>query len=166
MPYTSADDLTDVIKIQMSSSSTLITADGWEQVAEMTMNELGWDYPVSNPTQMFWAVTRGVRHACFILMIAAAHKFKYKQANINQRFDHYKELIAELDKKFEAGIESDPTIFANVEAYKLFGTKIDAGFKYNSLGEDLTYRLDALVNFSPSDDDPKYRQVYDSDVEA
>lgn len=166
MSYADADALTDAVKLQLSSSSTLITADGWEQVAEMTMGELGWDYPVSNPTQMFWAVTRGVRHACFILMIAAAHKFKYKQANINQRFDHYNKLIEDLDKKYEAAIDSDPALFANVEAYKLFGTKIDAGFKYSSLGEDLTYRLDALVNFSPSDDAPRYRQVNDYDAEV
>lgn len=159
----SSDDLIDIVKIQMSSSSTLISEDGYEQVATTTMNELGWAFPLSNLTQIYWATQRGVRHACFILFVASAHKFKYKQASINQRFDHYKDLIAMMDKQYEAAVESDPALFANVEAYKLFGTKIDAGFRYGAFGDDLTYNnIENLVNFSPSDDDAKYRQVYET----
>jgi len=143
-----ADDLTDIIKIQLSALATLITDDGYELVCDQAAQELGWSYPVTAPTKVLWMVKRGTRHAMNILMLASANKFRYKQVSLNHRFEHFNKLIAEMDKEFEAAINGDIALFAGVDSYAMFGTKIDAGFSYTRYGKDITYEVDQLVNFS------------------
>jgi hypothetical protein len=147
-----ADDLTDILKIQLSSLSTLITVDGYELVCDQAAQELGWSYPMTTPAKVLWMVKRGTRHAINILLLASANKFKYKQVSLNHRFDHFNKLIEEMDKEFEAAINGDLSLFANVDSYAMFGTKIDAGFAYTKYGKDITYEYDQLVNFSPSEE--------------
>jgi len=148
-----ADDLADILKIQLSSLSTLITEDGYELVCDQAAQELGWVYPITTPAKVLWMVKRGTRHAINVLMLASANKFKYKAVSLNHRFDHFNKLITEMDKEFEAAIGGDPTLFAGVDSFRLFGTKIDAGFSYSRYGKDITYDYDQLVNFSPLETD-------------
>ena len=149
---TTTDDLTDILKIQLSSLSTLITESGYELICDQVSRELGWSYPVTNPTQVLWMVKRGTRHALNILMIAAAYKFKYKTVSLNQRFEHFRDLIADMDKEFETAMTADIALFAGLDSYKMFGTKIDAGFSYDPVGAETTYNLDQYVMFSPAEE--------------
>ena len=144
-----ADDLVDLLKIQLSSLSTLITEDGYELVCNQAEAELGWSYPVTNPTKAYWMLQRAIRHALNMLRIASAKSFKYKLINLQQKFDHYQKMIETMDVEFTAAVSSDVALFAGMESYKMFGTKIDAGFAYDTDGTDLTYDWDRLVNFSP-----------------
>jgi len=145
----SSDDLTDILKIQLSSLATLITDDGYELVSNQAGQELGWSYPVTGPTQLFWMVKRGTRHAINLLRIASANKFKYKQVNLQNRFEHFHKLIEDMDKEFEEAMATDVALFAGVDSYRMFGTKIDAGFSYGIDGSDNTYDYDKYVNFAP-----------------
>ena len=145
----SADDLADILKIQLSSLSTLITTDGYELVCDQAAQELGWSYPVTASARVLWMIKRGTRHAMNVLLLASANKFKYKTASLNHRFDHFSKLVAEMDKEFELAMNGDSALFAGVDSYRLFGTKIDAGFAYTKYGKDITYDYDQLVNFSP-----------------
>jgi hypothetical protein len=147
--FGSSDDLADILKIQLSSLATLITEDGYELVGNLTEQELGWSYPISNPVQLFWMVKRGTRHALNLLRIASANKFKYKLINLQNRFEHFQKLIEDMDKEFEEAIITNVALFAGVDTYKMFGTKIDAGFSYGIDGSDQTYDYDKLVNFAP-----------------
>lgn len=149
MDLNDADDLTDYLKIQLSSLSSLITADGYELVCDQAISELGWSYPLTIPTKVSWAIKRATRHAIYLLLLASAYKFKYKQINLQHRFDHFKSLIDEMDKEFTEALTTDTALFAGVDSYKMFGTKIDAGFAYDSIGNDVTYNVDRLVNFAP-----------------
>ena len=147
--FGSSDDLADILKIQLSSLATLITDDGYEFVCNLAEQELGWSYPISNPVQLFWMIKRGTRHALNLLRIASANKFKYKTVNLQNRFEHFQKLIEDMDKEFEEAMVTDAALFAGVDTYKMFGTKIDAGFSYGIDGSDRTYDYDKYINFAP-----------------
>lgn len=156
MTIKDSDELTDIIKIQLSSLSPLITEEGYEVVCEQTMQELGWTFPVTNPTQLLWLVKRAARNATYILLIASANKFKYKLVNLQHRFEHFKALVDMMDKEFEEAMAANPAFFAVIgsageNAYTLFGIKIDAGFAYNFAGEDVTYDVRRYVNATPTE---------------
>jgi hypothetical protein len=57
-----------------------------------------------------------------------------------------------MDSQFLSIQESRPEEFAGVDSYKLFGTKVDAGFKYDSMGRDLTYTNENVIEFDPLED--------------
>jgi hypothetical protein len=147
--FSSWDDLADILKFQLSSLATLITEDGYELACNLAEQELGWSYPVSNSVQLFWMIKRGTRHALNILRIASANKFKYKSVNLQNRFEHFQKLIEDMDKEFEEAMNADVALFAGVDTYKMFGTKIGAGFSYGVDGTDCTYDLDKYVDFAP-----------------
>jgi hypothetical protein len=76
-------------------------------------------------------------------MSESAHKFKVKQLALNQRFDHYKDLIVQMDKDFLAVIDARPEMFSDlinsgVDTYKLFGQVAGPGFEYDEVGNDIT----------------------------
>jgi hypothetical protein len=153
MEIADATALTDLVEVQLASLATLITEDGYELVCNQTILELGWSYPVTTSTKVFWLIKRATRHALYLLMIAAAYKFKYKQVNLQHRFDHFKSIIDTMDEEFNNALISDVGVFitstVDSNTFKMFGTKIDAGFAYDSIGNDVTYNSDRLVNFSP-----------------
>jgi hypothetical protein len=150
----SASDLEDLVKVQLSGLSSLVTTDGYEFACDQAYNELGWSYPVTNPTQVLWMIKRATRHALDILRIASANKFKYKQVNLQHRFDHFQKLIEDLDKEFLEALTYDiAPLGSGLSSFKLFGTKLDAGFSYGIDGTDETYKIDKYVNFSPVETD-------------
>lgn len=138
-------DIVTLVQVQLSSSASLLSAGGLTAAADSAATELGWSYPQTDPTRIYWLTKRAVRHACYILYIASAQAFKYKQVNLQHRFDHYNKLIKDMDNEWETALSSQPTIFSSVDSYKQFGTALNAGFVYDSMGQDLTY--DDLVNY-------------------
>jgi hypothetical protein len=135
----SIDDVIEIMSIQLSTAVSALSSEGLEAAANSAVAELGWSLPVSEEKKCYWLVKRATRHACYILWTASAQKFKYKQVNLQQRFEHYEKLIKHMDTEFENAFTSDSALFANVEAYKLFGTAVGAGFKYDFMGNDVTY---------------------------
>ena len=152
MIISSADDLTDLVKIQLNTLATLVTDDGYELICDQALSELGWSYPMTVPTKVFWLLKRATRHSMYLLLIASANKFKYKAVNLQHRFEHFSKLIEAMDKEFETALTTDTALFAGVDSYRMFGTKIDAGFAYDSVGNDVTYNTDRYINFSPLED--------------
>lgn len=132
-------DVTDIMVVQMSTAATALTADGLEAAVNSALLELQWSLPMTDPTKSMWIIKRSVRHACYILWVASAQKFKYKQVNLQQRFEHYEKLIANMDKEFESALTTDSFLFAGVSSFQMFGTAIGPGFVYDSNGVDLTY---------------------------
>lgn len=119
------------------------------------VNEFGTSFPVSGQDIEFWVKRRAKRHLFFYLLSESAHKFKFEQINLQHRFDHYRQLIEYEDKEFEKFMEDRPDLFAGVDTFKLFGTKVAAGFSYDSLGRDTTYDDidDNEVDFTPKEAD-------------
>lgn len=135
------DDMITLVEIQLSTSAPLLSTEGLISAIVMATTELGWSLPETDPVRIYWITKRALRHSCYILYVASAQAFKYKQVNLQNRFEHYSKLIENMDKEWEAALTSQPTVFSGNSAdnYKQFGTAIDSGFVYGSLGEDLTY---------------------------
>ena len=143
--FANVDDVIEITSIQLSTAVSTLSTDGLDAAANFAISELGWSFPVTDEKKCFWLVRRATRHACYILWIASAQKFKYKQVNLQQRFDHYEKLIKHMDTEFEEALASDATFFTSVDSYRLFGTVVGAGFVYDSIGNDLTY--DSLAKY-------------------
>lgn len=129
--------------------------DDYNNACTDAANEFGTSYPVSGQDIEFWVKRRAKRHLFFYLMSESAHKFKFEQINLQHRFDHYSKLIQAEDTAFEKFMEDRPDLFAGVDTFKLFTTKVDAGFSYDSFGRDTTYDDidDNEVDFTPKETD-------------
>jgi hypothetical protein len=132
-------DIIELVKIQLSTSSDLLTDDGLTAAVNTATSELRWVLPQTDTTKILWITKRALRHACFILWVASAQKFKYKQVNLNQRFDHYDVLLKAMDLEYEVALNTQTNIFSDVDVTKMFGSVIGSGFVYDSIGNDLTY---------------------------
>jgi hypothetical protein len=58
-----------------------------------------------------------------------------------------------MDNEFAQAVEANAHEFAGVDAFQLFGQKIDAGFSYDITGKETTYSTDNKVILSPDDSD-------------
>lgn len=145
----SMTEATDLLAILMSTAASALSPEGLESAVTSAMTELGWTtFPVTDEKKCYWIMERAKRHASFILLIASAQKFKYKQVNLQQRFEHYEKLIKLLDAAYEKALADDTTTFSNVAAYKMFGTVIGPGFVYDGIGQDITYETDISIYLS------------------
>lgn len=142
----SVDDVIDLVKIQLSTSSELVTDDGYESAVATALSELGWSLPNSDINQTLWITKRSLRHCLFILWVASAQKFKYKQVNLQQRFEHYNKLLKAMDEEFTLAQSDNAVLFTGVAAYKQFGTAVGPGFSYDAIGRDTTYDVSRYVN--------------------
>ena len=113
MPINSTDDFIEGIKLRMGGNSVNVSEDGLGVAAETALDELGWSIPVDHPLKVFWAYQRAVRHAVYILMVESAHKFRYKEIFLQNRFAHYKAMIDDMDKSFKEAKEENPELFAS-----------------------------------------------------
>ena len=113
MPISSKDDFIEGIGLRMGGNSVTLTSDGFDVAADTALNELGWSVPIDHPLKVFWAYQRGVRHSVYILMVESAHKFRYKEIFLQNRFSHYKSMIDDMDKAFDKAKEDNPELFAD-----------------------------------------------------
>lgn len=111
MPISNIDDLIEGIQLRMGGNAENVTEDGLNVAAETALSELGWTIPVVHPLKIFWTYHRAVRHSTHILMIESAHKFRYKEIFLQNRFSHYKSLIDDMDKAFERAKDENPDLF-------------------------------------------------------
>ena len=155
MSVTSKDDLIERAQLLMGSSVDLIPEDSLEQLAEQAIVDIGVStYPITDPVLCKWAIERMRRHMTYLVMVTQAHSFKVKQLSLQQRFDNYLRLIDKMDKDWQDELENNPHKFAGVSESHLFGSKIDAGFAYESqTGIDLTYVDANKVGITPEDTD-------------
>jgi hypothetical protein len=131
--------------------SSVLSASDYTEAVDSAEEELGWTLPETSTNKLVWLKSRSIRHLLFSLMIENAHKFKFEQINLNQRFEHYEAVIKRMDSEFEKAKKENAALFAGVSAYKLFGTKVDAGFSYDPLGRDTTYKSEQVVIHNPTE---------------
>ena len=112
----------------------------------------GWAFPVSGDFKILWQKERAKRYLFWYLLTESAIKFQYKQIKLDQRFQHFKDIIESMDSAFAIAQEENAFEFAGVESYAQFGHKIDAGFATQpQTGVDITYDPDQVVIISPND---------------
>lgn len=140
-------------ELKVKSLSNYLEADDYTTAVDDAEEELGWTLPQTISKRLVWLKQRTLRNLFFSLASESAYKFKFEQVNLNQRFDHLFKFINKMDKDFKEAVKEDPTLFAGVDSYKLFGSKIDAGFASDDLGRDLTYKSDRIVIHHPNESD-------------
>jgi hypothetical protein len=128
-----------------------LVKEDYENASDDAINEFESSFPTSGQLLGYWVKKRAKRHLFFYLLTESAHKFKFEQINLQHRFDHYSILIKMEDEQFAAFMEERPDLFAGVDSFQMFGTKIDAGFAYTESGIDITYKDSQLVEFDPKE---------------
>lgn len=142
------DEMVDQLVVEVPIGALTNPTD-YENACAAAARETEWAFPVSTDFRIHWQMERAKRYLFFYLATQTAEKFKIKQVSLNQKFDHYFKLIDRMDKVFKEIVEDRPDEFASVDAYKLFGSKIDAGFAVDPLGRDITYKSDQRVIVKP-----------------
>jgi hypothetical protein len=130
--------LTTLITQEVKGLDANLAAEDYSNAIDDAARETGWSLPVSEDFKIYWLKQRAKRNLFFYLMSESAHKFKVKQLALNQRFDHYFDIIELLDKDFLRIVEERPEMFTGVDAYKLFGQVVGPGFEYDEVGNDVT----------------------------
>jgi len=146
-------ELSIILQKRLRQISDYIVPEDVTEAIEDAERETGWSLPVSGSFKEFWMINRSKRHIYEILRTGNANKFKVEGINLQHRFDHFHKLIQEMDEKFEAAVKDNPAEFAGVDTFKMFGTKVDAGFAYDEYGKDVTYGTDNVVVFTPKETD-------------
>lgn len=138
MAIQSKRELLETVKTLMGASYDKVTSDGFANAIDQACNELNWEPPQTDPKKCFWMIERAKRFVIYVLLIESAHKFRYKQIFLQQRFENYYKLIDMMDKEFEKALEADPGLF-DTGTYSTIADYISNGFQYDSVGRDITY---------------------------
>ena len=144
------DELITKLQEESKDLSSYLSSDDYSNAADRASYDTGWAYPVSTSFRITWQLQRSFRWLYFYLLNNYATKFKFEQINLQQRWEHFRQMIKDIDEQFEKAVQENPAEFADVDTYKMFGTKIDAGFAYeNGTGRDITYDEDQEVIVKP-----------------
>src|SRR6056297_1679867 len=100
MSVSSTTEFSQYIELALRGLTNKLGPEYLDFAGEQALNELGWSLPISDQVKSYWLIQRGKRHALDILRTESAFKFKYKQINLNQRFEHLDRLINVLDETF------------------------------------------------------------------
>ncbi len=140
MTISTINEFTTEIEKAISSSASYLEPEELEFAATQALRELGFSLPIDNKKKEYWCIERGKRHALDILRTVSAHKFKYKQLSLNQRFTHYDALINKMDSDFEKALNSDPDLL-DIDMTQFFGVYLGNNMIYNQFGEDVSKEL-------------------------
>jgi hypothetical protein len=142
------------IESEIGDLSTKITLpDDIDNAVSDAVRETGWTFPQSSDFRDYWIKQRTKRHIFAMLCGESAYKFKFKQINLQNRFEHFRSLIRQMDQEWNAAKKEHPEEFSGVSAVHLFGTVLEAGFSYDDYGQDTTYEDENLVIVTPKDSD-------------
>lgn len=145
------DELIVIVKRELKGLADEFEADNFTDASDEAVRDTGWAFPVSTAFRILWLKKRTKRHLYEMKRDDTAEDFHAKNYHMNQKFEHYRLMIKDADAEFILIQESRPEEFADVDSYKMFGTKIDAGFAYDGVGNDMTYHDDQLVAFDPTE---------------
>ena len=110
-----------------------------------------WSLPQSSNFKVKWLKERATRHLMNFLLISTAPKFHAKSFKLQQKWEHWRDMIAKSDEDFAVALEENISEFADVDSFNLFGSKVDAGFSYDHVGRDTTYTSINKVEVKPDE---------------
>lgn len=133
-------ELTTVITAELKGLADNFDATDYGNAFNAAVRDTGWAFPVSDGFRTTWTLARARRWLYSYLLSQSAYKFKYKQINLQHRFDHFKALVDMEDADWTTAQEDNPQEFITGSSLEIFGTKGDAGFQYEpQTGIDTTY---------------------------
>jgi hypothetical protein len=146
------DELITQIQAEVKGLSASLSSDDYSNAVDAAERDTGWALPQTADFQIKWLLSRSKRHLFFYLLSESAAKFRFKAIYLQHKFEHYRSLVADMDKSFAKAQEDFAFEFAGVSAYEIAGTKIDAGFSSEPLtGRDTTYDENNQVMIHPNE---------------
>lgn len=145
-------EMVDLLSLEVKNLSSKFTSNDYSNACDDAERETGWSFPVSDSFKIFWQKNRAKRHLVSYLLLEYGKDYKFEKNEMQMRFANFSKLIFRMDQEYKDAQEERPDQFANVSAYELFGSKIDAGFRYNSVGEDITYDDNNEVIVTPNEE--------------
>ena len=147
-----ATELKALLAQELKGLASKFNTDDWDNAVNAAERDTGWSLPVTTDFKIKWIIQRAKRALYSFRRDESADKFKFKQISLNQRFDNFFKLIKEMDEAFEKAQEEFVHEFAGVDALHTFGSKVDAGFAYESqTGRDFTYDDENEVIVTPDE---------------
>jgi hypothetical protein len=146
------EELEEILILELKGLSSKVTSNDLANAVSNAQRDTGWTLPQTTDFRIQWLKERTKRWIFFFLWSESAHKFKFEQINLQHRFDHYERLIKYMDELFENAKLENIAEFAGASAYEMFGTKIEAGFQYDDLGNDTTYSNNNRVIIEPGEE--------------
>jgi len=143
-----------LIKAEVKSLTSYLEDAHYSSACDDASRETGWTFPVATSFRELWIKERAKRYLYSYLLAESQHKFKIKQINLQHRWEHYRATIKDMDRDwFYAKSEHPEEFIGGLNKAHLFGTKIDAGFSSDLVGNDTTYMDDNVVEFTPKETD-------------
>ena len=145
-------ELTTLLQQELKGLTSSLEDDDYSNAIDAAERDTGWSMPQTTAFNLKWMIERSKRHLFFFLMSEAASKFRYKDIHLQHRFEHYADLIRQMDTDFEKAQDEYAFEFAGVPAYEQMAHKIDAGFAYESqTGRDHTFDDENIVLIHPNE---------------
>ena len=146
-------ELTTLLQQELKGLTSSLADDDYSNAIDAAERDTGWSLPQTTDFKLKWLIDRSKRHIFFYLLSEAASKFRYKDIHLQHRFEHYAELIKQMDADFEKAQDTYAFEFAGVSAYEQMGHKIDAGFAYEpQTGRDFSFDDENVVLIHPNED--------------
>ena len=143
-----------LLKEEVKGLTSYLVDDDYSNACDDASRDTGWSFSVTTGFRELWMKSRAKRFLFFYLLTESAHKFKIKQINLQHRFEHYRPLIKDMDTAWYFAKSEHPEEFLDgTNPAHLFGTKIDAGFSTDLVGNDTTYTDANVVEFTPKEND-------------
>lgn len=145
-------DLITLVGQELKGLSTNFVAQDYSNAVDDAERETGFTLPTTDAFHIQWLKNRTKRHLLFYFLTQSVSKFKFKQINLHQIFEHAKAMLEMMDKEYEKALEEFMYEFAGASPIHMFSHKIDAGFAYDATGNDITYDSDQEVIVTPGDE--------------
>lgn len=146
------NELIDLVQSEIKGLASVLVTDDYGNAVDAAERDTSWDMPQTDDFRIKWLIDRTKRHLFFFLLSEAQPKFRFKAIYLQQKFEHYRIIVADMDKKFAAAQEEFALEFAGVSSNQVAGTKIDAGFSSEPLtGRDTTYNENNRVLIHPNE---------------
>ena len=147
-------EMESLIEEEVKGLTNYLDAPDYRNACNDAIRETGFSFDLSSDFQIQWVKERSKRHLFFYLLTESAHKFKYEQINLQHRFEHYRKIVRDMDWRYDKAKEEFYLEFSGASSVNVFGTKIDAGFQYDSLtGRDTTYDDANVTILTPTEND-------------
>ena len=130
-----------LLKLELRTTASDFTDSELDSNIDTAERETGFTLPSSENFRIHWIKERAKRACFYMLLVDNAPKIQYEKIYLQQKYDHYKKIIDDLDKAYAKAIKDNEIEFSGItDVYKMFGSSLTSGFAYSDItGEDTTY---------------------------
>lgn len=147
------DDVKEQLLLKLRGLKDLFEDEELDQAITDALGELGLSDPPSTNKASYWFLRRCYRNCIEMMMTESAHKFKYKQINLQNRFEHYIRILKREDeawKEVEADVLLEVSGLGNSSG---FGSYLGSGLHYSPTGKQILFQKTPTSDIFPNEED-------------